>query len=48
MHAMPRTAPTALSLDVDVILPGDCIEVMRTLPAESLDLIKRWFSRLTD
>ena len=36
---MPRTAPTALSLDVDVILPGDCIEVMRTLPAESLDLI---------
>ncbi len=36
---MPRTAPTALSLDVDVILPGDCIEVMRALPAESVDLI---------
>ena len=36
---MPRPTPTALSLAVDVILPGDCIEVMAALPAESVDLI---------
>ena len=36
---MPRSTPTTLALNVDVILPGDCIEVMNALPAESVDLI---------
>ncbi len=36
---MPRPAQTAEPLVLDVILPGDCTEVMRALPAESVDLI---------
>ena len=37
---MPRTAPAKPPLPLpDTILAGDCVEVMRSLPAESVDLI---------
>ncbi|WP_392664324.1 site-specific DNA-methyltransferase [Amaricoccus sp. B4] len=37
--ARPKTAPEARSLETGVIHAGDCIEVMRSLPAGSVDLI---------
>jgi modification methylase len=37
--ARVRSVMKASALDLDVILPGDCVEVMRGLPAASVDLI---------
>jgi modification methylase len=37
--AKPRSASITSTLPTDVILPGDCVEVMRGLPAGSVDLI---------
>src|SRR3990170_1302247 len=34
-----RAERTAVSLPVGRILPGDCIEAMRSLPAASVDLV---------
>jgi modification methylase len=35
----PKRPASATPIDLDVILPGDCVEVMRALPPESVDLI---------
>lgn len=37
--ARPKKAGTFSELQTDVILAGDCVDVMRTLPDESVDLI---------
>lgn len=37
--AKAKTFDTPSALDLDVILPGDCIEVMNSLPEGSVDLI---------